>query len=339
MTAMATMTAVTAVINHSTRGDNISSNCITTQNLVVKVLPPVLIIEMLVGLPGNLIALWIFSCRLKVWRPNTLFLFNLVLADFLLLISVPFRIDNLFRGENWVFGDTWCRINLFMLAVNRSSSIAFMTAVAMDRYFKVVHPHHRINRMTSTQAKWVAVGIWMVVISLRIPLLATKLLQKHKDKLLCRSFNHYKVIPPSIMLHYIVFIGEFFFPLLLLLFCSARIACILRQRQMDREQKVRRAVRVVLVIVLVFVTCFMPGIATGLAGMALKAVGANCAANHLAAQLFSLSIGFTYMNSALDPIIYCFSSSMFRNSLKSSINRLGLVDMRLSRRGSMTSDG
>nr|ACO09831.1 Nicotinic acid receptor [Osmerus mordax] len=333
---MATMAAVTAVINHSTRGDNISSNCNNTPNLL-KVLPPVLIIEMLVGLPGNLIALWIFSCRLKVWRPNTLFLFNLVLADFLLLISVPFRIDNHFREENWVFGGTWCRVNLFMLAVNRSSSIAFMTAVAMDRYFKVVHPHHRINRMTSTQAKWVAVGIWMVVISLRIPLLATDLIYENQDKLVCRSFNP-RNVPPSIKLHYMVFIGEFFFPLLLLLFCSARIACILHQRQMNRK-KVRRAVRVVLVIVLVFVICFFPGIATGLAAMALKAVGADCATNHMAAQVFMLSIGFTYMNSALDPIIYCFSSSMFRNSLKSSLNCLGLVDMRLSRRGSVTSGG
>ena len=333
------MAAVTAVINDSTGADNRSSNCPNTQNLLVRVLPPVLIIEMLVGLPGNLIALWIFICRLKVWRPNTLFLFNLVLADFLLLISVPFRIDNLFRGENWVFGDTWCRVNLFMLAVNRSGSIAFMTAVAMDRYFKVVHPHHRINHMTSTQAKWVAVGIWIVVISLRIPLLATNLLQEHKGNFFCRSFNHYDVFPPAIILHYVVFIGEFFFPLLLLLFCSARIAWILRQRQLDRKKKVRRAVHVVLVIVLVFVICFMPGIATGLAGMAVRAVSADCATKQLTAEVFMLCIGFTYMNSALDPIIYCFSSSMFRNSLKSSINRLGLVDMRLSRKGSMTSDG
>lgn len=334
------MATVTPQMNNSTLAWNQSMHCLTSQKLVATVLPPVLIIEMIVGLPGNVIALWIFSCRLKVWRANTLFLFNLVLADFLLLISVPFRIDNLLRGENWIFGSAWCRINLFMLAVNRSSSIAFMTAVAVDRYFKVVHPHHRVNHITSTQAGWVAVGIWVVVISLRIPLLTTDLLRKHGDEFLCRSFSSYKVTPPGIQLHNMVFILEFFLPLLLLIFCSVRIACSLRNRQMDREQKVRRAIRVVNVIVAVFIFCFLPGIATGLAGIAIKMYRpSDCKSYIVIGQLFSLSIGFTYMNSALDPVIYCFSSSMFRNSLKSSINRLGVVDLRLSRRGSMTSDG
>ncbi|KAK6328825.1 hypothetical protein J4Q44_G00008030 [Coregonus suidteri] len=328
--------AETATVAHS----NSTLHCPSAQYLVADILPPVLIIELLLGLPGNVVALWIFTCRLKTWRANTLFLFNLVLADFILLICLPFRIDNLLRGEDWVFGDAWCRINLFMLAVNRSASIAFMTSVAFDRYFKVVHPHHRINHMTSTQAGLVAGGIWMVVISLRLPLLATDLLREHDNISLCRSFSTYAVIPPAILLHYMVFIGEFFLPLLLLLFCSARIACILRQRQLDKEKKVRRAIRVVGLIVAMFVLCFFPGIATGLVSLYIKKSRPwDCDSYQMAGELFSLSIGFTYLNSTLDPVIYCFSSSMFRNSIKSSINKLGLVEMRLSRRGSMASDG
>ncbi|XP_010901796.1 hydroxycarboxylic acid receptor 2 [Esox lucius] len=315
-------------------------HCLSTQDLVASVLPPILILELLVGLPGNVVALWIFTCRLKIWRVNTLLLFNLVLADFLLLICLPFRIDNLFRGEHWVFGQLWCRINLFMLAVNRSASIAFMTSVAFDRYFKVVHPHHRINRMTSTQTGWLAFGIWVIVISLRIPLLCTNLLKEHGNKSLCRSFSSYTKPPLAIQIHTTVFIWEFFVPLVLLLFCSVRIAFILRQRQLDKGQKVKRAIRVVGLIVTVFVLCFFPGIATGLASVfIMKYRPYDCDSYNLASQLFSLSIGFTYLNSALDPVIYCFSSSMFRNSLKSSINQLGFVEMRLSRRGSMTSDG
>ncbi|KAM9395104.1 hydroxycarboxylic acid receptor 2 [Salvelinus alpinus] len=330
----------TVVHSNSTGRLNQPFHCLAPQDLVANILPPVLIIELLVGLPGNVMALWIFTCRLKTWRANTLFLFNLVLADFLLLICLPFRIDNLFRGEHWVFGEAWCRINLFMLAVNRSASIAFMTTVAFDRYFKVVHPHHLVNHMTSTQAGWVAGGIWAVVISLRLPLLTTDLLKQNGNMSLCRSFSSYTVTPLAIKIHNMVFVGEFFLPLLLLLFCSARIACILRERQLDKEQKVRRAIRVVGLIVAVFVLCFFPGIATGLSTVYIKEVRPrDCVSYNIAAQLFSLSIGFTYLNSALDPVIYCFSSSMFRNSLKSSINKLGLVEMRLSRRGSMASDG
>lgn len=312
----------------------------STQTLVTNVLPAVMITELVVGLPGNLVALWIFWFCMQGWRPNAIFLVNLVLADFLLLVSMPFRINYLLAGENWAFGGIWCRINLFMLAVNRSASIAFMTAVAVDRYFKVVHPHHHINHMTPRQAWKVAGGMWVLVIGLRTPLLATQLMKIGDDgRSLCRSFDSYNETPPGIMLHNAVFVGEFILPLLLLIFCSARIACILRQRNMDRKLKVRRAIRTVMVIVLAFVICFGPGVLTGLLAVFYKKHRpTDCQGYQLMTQLFSLSIGFTYLNSALDPVIYCFSSSMFRNALKASVNKLGVVDLQLSRRGSMTSD-
>lgn len=322
---------------------NTTMHCLQQQTLVADVLPPILIVEMIVGLPGTLVALWIFCCRLKDWRPNTLFLFNLVLADFFLLISVPFRIDNLIRGENWVFGALWCRVNLFMLAVNRSASIAFMTTVAVDRYLKVVYPHHRVNRITKTQAARLAGLIWAVVFALRIPLLAENLLRYNGEVALCRSFSSYKVVPPVIKLHYAVYLGEFFLPLLLLIFCAARIACSLRRRQLDRERRVRRAVRTVCAIVAVFVVCYAPGIVMGLVGLFLqKFLREDCVAYRVVSQLFSLSIGFTYLNSALNPIIYCLSSSMFRNAVKSLISSLGLVEFHQtmkSRRSSSNSDG
>ncbi|KTG06289.1 hypothetical protein cypCar_00022852 [Cyprinus carpio] len=307
----------------------------STQELVASVLPPILIIELLLGLPGNAMALCVFSKTFRTWRANVMFLFNLVLSDFLLLISLPFRIDSFMRGENWIFGDAWCRINLFMLSVNRSASIAFMTAVAVDRYFKVAHPHHKINYISTTQAAGVACFIWAVVISLRIPLLANKLLDKLSH---CRSFSNYDKLSPGLQLHYIVFILEFFLPLLLLIFCSVRIACILRTRKMDKDKKGKRAIGTVLVIVGVFVLCFFPSIGTGLMALHLKKLGPKyCDAYTFTSQLFSTSIAFTYLNSALDPVIYCFSSSIFRNYLKSAVNRTGIMELQMSRRGSMPS--
>ncbi|XP_022599610.1 hydroxycarboxylic acid receptor 2-like [Seriola dumerili] len=305
---------------------NIIMHCQTPQNHGSLFLQFVMIIEMIVGLPGNTVAMWIFCFRMKFWKPHALFLFNMVIADFLLIISVPFRIDTSLRGDYWVFGQYWCRINLFMLAVNRSASIAFMTAVTVDRYFKVVHPHHRISRMTLTQAGWLVGLLWTVVIALRIPLLTTNLLYQDGNVSLCRSFNSYKRTPSAIKVHYGVFITEFFLPWFLLLFCSARIACSLHQRWIYRRKMVWKATRAVVVISLVFTICFMPGVITGLRGMYIKQFYPDdCASYNLIIKFFMMSIPFTYLNSSLDPVIYCFSSSMFHDALKSSISHLSFV--------------
>ncbi|XP_051270634.1 hydroxycarboxylic acid receptor 2 [Dicentrarchus labrax] len=285
-----------------------------------------MILEIVVGLPANIVALCIFCFHMKYWKPHTLFLFNLVLADFLLLMSVPFRIDANLRGENWVFGPTWCRINLFMLSVNRSASIAFMTAVAVDRYFKVVHPLHCVSRITLTQSALLSGLMWMAVIALRTPLLTINLLRQHGNISLCRSFSSYTVVPLVIKLHYVAFTVEFLLPWFLLLFCSARITCFLLKRQVGGQKKVRRAILAVGVITLVFTFCFMPSVLTGLGGVYIKYFHPkDCMSYNQITRVFVLCIGFTYFNSALDPIVYAFCSSMFRDAFKSFFSHLGYV--------------
>lgn len=83
-----------------------------------------------------MVALWIFCLKLKSWNPNNLFLFNLVIANFRSLVSLPLRIDALLQCH-WLFGDVVCRINLFLMFSNGSASIALMTLMAIYRYFKV----------------------------------------------------------------------------------------------------------------------------------------------------------------------------------------------------------
>ncbi|XP_041818558.1 hydroxycarboxylic acid receptor 2-like [Chelmon rostratus] len=289
------------------------------------ILPPVLTIDVIMGLLGNIVALWIFCFKLKSWNPNNLFLFNLVIADFLALVSLPLRIDALLRGH-WVFGDGLCRINLFLMFSNRTASIALMTVVAIYRYFKVVHPHHRFNRMTKRQAGFVSVFVWLLVISPRVPMLAYNHIKGSGNKTQCFFFTSYKEASRAIVIlvgmHRILTVLEFIIPLAMLLFCSVRISRFLKERQMGKPDKVRKAMRVCAAIVAVFTVCFLPTTVTTIGVWVIRSYRPwDCASFYTFTQLNIVSLGLNFLNSALDPIIYVFSSSMFRKALCSSLRR------------------
>uniref|UniRef100_H2L7S9 G-protein coupled receptors family 1 profile domain-containing protein n=1 Tax=Oryzias latipes TaxID=8090 RepID=H2L7S9_ORYLA len=278
----------------------------------------VMILDLLVGLPGIIMALWIF-CKMKDWKPHIIFLFNLVMADFLLLISVPFRIDAHVQGGSWRFGSLWCRVNIYTLTVTRSASIAFMTTVALNRYVKVVYPHHWISKLSSVAAMRISALIWVVVTALRIPLLTTNVLHESEAKVnVCRSFDNYKVIPKPLYLHYVLYIFEFILPWLVLLSCSIQIPYHLRKRRIGNREIVRNAIRAVMVITTVFTLCFMPSVVTGLGSVYFQSSSyEKCKWN----QAFMIGIGFTYLHSALDPVIYFFSSSTFTQTFKKSVGK------------------
>ncbi|XP_029977951.1 hydroxycarboxylic acid receptor 2-like [Sphaeramia orbicularis] len=289
------------------------------------VLPPVLTVDVVLGLLGNVVALWIFCVKLKSWNPNTLFLFNLVIADFMALVSLPLRIDALLRGH-WVFGDGLCRINLFLMFSNRTASIALMTVVAVYRYFKVVHPHHRLNRLTKRQAVFVSASVWALVVAPRVPMLAYSHIKLPGNRTQCFFFTSYKEASRAIIIlvsmHRILTVLEFAVPMLILLFCSVRIFSFLKQRQMGRPEKVRKAMRVCVAIVVVFVVCFLPTTVTTVGIWVIKSYRPwDCASFYTFTQLNIVSLGLNFLNSALDPVVYVFSSSMFRRALCGSLPR------------------
>nr|7ZL9_A Chain A, Hydroxycarboxylic acid receptor 2,Soluble cytochrome b562 [synthetic construct] len=293
--------------------------CVFRDDFIVKVLPPVLGLEFIFGLLGNGLALWIFCFHLKSWKSSRIFLFNLVVADFLLIICLPFLMDNYVRRWDWKFGDIPCRLMLFMLAMNRQGSIIFLTVVAVDRYFRVVHPHHALNKISNRTAAIISCLLWGITIGLTVHLLKKKMPIQNGGANLCSSFS----ICHTFQWHEAMFLLEFFLPLGIILFCSARIIWSLRQRQMDRHAKIKRAITFIMVVAIVFVICFLPSVVVRIRIFWLLHTSGtqNCEVYRSVDLAFFITLSFTYMNVMLDPVVYYFSSPSFPNFFSTLINR------------------
>ncbi|XP_043571205.1 hydroxycarboxylic acid receptor 3-like [Chiloscyllium plagiosum] len=282
--------------------DNWNSTCDLVKDVNASYNPPIIIITFVLGFVGNVVALWIFSFHVKSWKPNTVYLLNLAIADTLLICCLPFRADYFIRGKNWIYGDILCHLKVFLIYLNRVGSIMFLTAMAIDRYFKVVHPHYRVNTMSTRCAVKVA---------------AEPRSFEHDDLTYCEPFDISQPLRPTAIWTDTVFIlFKFAIPAPIILFSTSCIIWKLKQIKIELRSKYKRAMKLVIAVAAVFVLCFLPTNIAVIAVLITKLRGAKgCKSYETAVHVFYNTLFMTNLNSVLDPVIYYFSSSTFKNAL------------------------
>lgn len=296
--------------------------CAFESPLLDRVLPPILILEFMFGLMGNIVALWMFIFHMDTWKPNSVYLTHLAVADSIVLFCLPFRADYYWRGKDWLHGDVPCRVLLFLLAANRAAGIFFLTAVAVDRYTKIVYPRNRINQMGLGYALWVSLGLWALIFLATGYLLSEEHFFESSNRTQCESFNICMGFSPLSTWHNAFYIIQFFLPSSIVAFCTVRITWQLRNRTLDKKGKIKRAVQFVLAVALIFITCFFPSTISRIAVWILKIWHDECKYFEEANLAFYTSVCFTYFNSVLNPVVYYFSSPVFSGAFKKLLNRL-----------------
>ncbi|XP_006839526.1 PREDICTED: oxoeicosanoid receptor 1 [Chrysochloris asiatica] len=274
------------------------------------VLAPILSMEFVLGLVGNSLAFIIFCFHTRPWTSNTVLLVCLVIADFFLIINLPLRVDYYLFQETWRFGVIACQINLFMISANRTASVVFLTAIAVNRYLKVVRPHHVLSQASVGATAWVAGGLWVGILLLNVHML----LDTSSSKT-CLSYQLGTNSSASHRWHEVLLMLEFFLTLALILFAIVSIWKTIQQRGLSGQAGPRRAMHVLAMVVVVYTICFLPCILLGIVTVAAFELRA-CHTFNTCSQLFHGSLAFTYLNSALDPVLYCFSSPNFLRQVR-----------------------
>ncbi|XP_075049867.1 hydroxycarboxylic acid receptor 2-like [Mixophyes fleayi] len=308
---------------HSFWNQSNSTCCFFEDPLLHNLLPTVLSVIIAFGSLFNGTALWAFMFHIKSWNSSTVYLFNLSVADFLLIICLPFRTDYYLKQKSWVYGDISCRVVLFMLSMSRAGSIFFLTLVALDRYFKVVHPLHKINSISIRAAVVAACAVWLTAISVSVFIL-TKDHTGEKNRSRKRYCESFMVCPTELYWHDLLFIIEFVLSLSIVLFCSCSIIWRLRQRKLDRNLKIKKAVTCIILVGVVFFICFLPSVSTRIEVLRLQVFSQhkNCSAYKSVETAFFITMCFTYMNSMCNPLFYYIASPSLRTFYLQIITKL-----------------
>ncbi|CAL1616597.1 unnamed protein product [Knipowitschia caucasica] len=299
--------------------------CAFNATALRSVLPPLLLSQFVLGALGNGLALWIFFFYLKPWKSSTVLLFSLAMSDFLLILVLPFRASYYLSQLQWHFGGFMCNLCLFMLAMNRTGSALFLMAIALDRYMRVVHPHHPVNFLSLSKAMCGAAVLWLMAISMSAHIFTLK----HNNTNYCESFS-IEIKTDKLMTfswHKFAFLFSFYVPLIVILYCTVSITSHLKGRQIAQQAKIKKALCFIIVVVVLFIICFLPSniiqvILWFKTNKAIQTLPLTevCPAMEELTTVFFLTISLTYLNSVLDPLVYYFSSPAIKNICRRALH-------------------
>ncbi|GAA6226932.1 12-(S)-hydroxy-5,8,10,14-eicosatetraenoic acid receptor-like [Lates japonicus] len=289
--------------------------CEAINDPLYKFYAAVTIVIFILALPLNASVLHLFIFKLKFWKSNSnnVFLFNLVLADILLLFCLPIKAHNFIQGERRSKNDAVCKAMLFMLFLNRGASIAFLTVTSIDRYFNVVHPGRKNLLRALKKSPQISIIIWLLLLPLTIPtmLKTFECCNSHRNDE--GTETHDAVIKDVVdSLREVVFFTQILIPFVILVYCTVRIVNRLRKKTIGDRTKLKRAVFLVTSVMVVFSLCFLPCTIARMVLLIIRVQDFGPSHQAKAAEAFDGLMVLSYMDCLLDPLVYCFCSTKFK---------------------------
>ncbi|XP_029283104.1 proteinase-activated receptor 4 [Cottoperca gobio] len=277
-------------------------------------LPLLYLLAFSVGLPSNLLALWVLLFKTKP-LPSTTLLINLTAADSLLLLALPFRIVYHFRGNHWELGEPFCRVVMALFYGNMYGSVLCLALVALDRYVALVHPFGAKTLRSRRTSLYMTAAVWAVVLAAMLPLLVSQ--QTYVlDELQITTCHD--ALPEEEQENYFLpyfatlFTFCFLLPFLVVLFCHGAVLHTL----LAEGKRYGHAVRVTVLVLLVFIVCLLPSnilLLLTYADSSLDGDGEDMYVPYM------VSLAVSTFNSCIDPFIFYFVSVEFREKARSAL--------------------
>uniref|UniRef100_A0A1A8JAK8 G-protein coupled receptors family 1 profile domain-containing protein n=1 Tax=Nothobranchius kuhntae TaxID=321403 RepID=A0A1A8JAK8_NOTKU len=275
--------------------------------------PVVYIIALVVGLPGNLAALFVFTVRITPPTTFSVYISNLALADIVILCTLPFRIHYHLNRNNWVFGDSACLVTGILFFANIYMSICFMTCICLDRYVATVHPHTYLRVRSPWYSVGVSVVFWCVGGVAVLVFILMGPLKTGDDSSGQSCFENFartewdeRLRPYSIAS--LVFCS--LLPSAVILVCYPLAA---RRISNIRTKTAQKAVRVIYAIMAITLLCFLPNhVVYFLHLLQRMDVIQSCSVRAAIYNARRVTMALVTLNTCLDPVLYFLTTSYFR---------------------------
>ncbi|GLV45013.1 Rhodopsin 3 [Carabus blaptoides fortunei] len=110
---------------------------------------------------GNGLVIWVFSTAKSLQTPSNIFVVNLAICDFVMMLKTPIFIYNSF-ARGYATGHIGCQIFAFMGSLSGIGAGMTNACIAYDRYTTIAKPFD--GKLTRTKALFMVACIWAYTI-------------------------------------------------------------------------------------------------------------------------------------------------------------------------------
>lgn len=278
---------------------------------------------LIIGLPANMVT--IYLTWLQVCHKNVLgvYLWCLSLCDLMYLCTLPIWAVYVNGGHQWPWTSMACKVTGYVFFNNMYISIFLLCCISSDRYVAVVYAVESRGIRRQRLAVAVAVAIVLVVAVGHMPVFTMP--EGNAGKGERRCFEPGQSTASVTGFNYARFVIGFLIPLAVLVFTNRAILANVQASTGLQPAQKERVRYLAVAVVMLFLVCFAPYHVI----LLLRAVTyhfPDLGACHFEQRIYTpytISLGLSTFNSAINPILYVLSSDNIRKEL-----RRGLASLR-----------
>lgn len=315
---MTTDVNLTSLLNVTDVHNNTRGCSLTKTGFQFYYLPTVYIIVFITGLVGNSLAIWMFVCHMRPWSSISVYMFNLALADFCYVLSLPFLIFYYFNKTDWIFGDVLCRFQRFIFHVNLYGSILFLTCISVHRYTGVVHPLKSLGRLKKKSAVITSALVWLVVVVAISPILYYSRTGQKNNATTCYDTTTVDELSGYFIYSMVLTVFGFCVPFIIIFCCYGMIVKVLIYNDMNNAPLRQKSIHLVIIVLVVFAISYLPFHVMKNLNMRARLYFQTpdmCEFNNRVYATYQVTRGLASLNSCVDPILYFLAGDTFRRKL------------------------
>uniref|UniRef100_A0A8D1V1L3 G-protein coupled receptors family 1 profile domain-containing protein n=1 Tax=Sus scrofa TaxID=9823 RepID=A0A8D1V1L3_PIG len=264
------------------------------------------------GLPLNGTVLWLSWRQNKPWSCATIYLVNLMVADLLYVLTLPFLIITYSLGDRWPFGELLCKLVRFLFYTNLYSSILLLTCISVHRFLGVCHPLRSLPYRTRRHALLGTATTWALVVLQLLPTLIFSQTDYVDGHMVCYDMTSPENFHQFFAYGMVLMLSGFALPSLVILVCYSLMVRSLTKPEegLMRAGSTARAksIRTILLVCSLFALCFVPFHITRSLYLTLLYLPAqNCQLLIVASLAYKIWRPLVSMSSCLNPVLYFLS--------------------------------